>query len=327
MIQEHRRTLTAAVGGATIISFSAIFFAAAGVTPVTGAFFRAAYAVPCLILLWWLNRGQDRRPWRRRWLGVGAGLALGADIISWHSSIDLIGAGLATLLANTAVVFVALGAWLLLGERPRRTTMIAIPVILVGVALISGVGQSNPFGDNPALGSLLALVAAIFYALFILGFRHANEEKAPAAGPLLEASIGAMITTAFFGAAGGELSLAWEWPEHGWLLALALGPQVIGWLLIGYALPRLPAVETATVILIQPAMTLVWGAIFFAERPSLLQIVGAMTVLAGVGVVAWTRATGSSSDDDDHESTHPAVDDSHANSIGIAEPEGGDTAG
>ena len=326
MIHNHRRTLTAAVGGATIISFSAIFFAAADVSPVTGAFFRAAYAVPLLILLWWLNRGQDRRPLRRRWLGIGAGLALGADIIAWHSSIDLIGAGLATLLANTAVIFVALGAWLLLGEKPRRTTMVAIPVILLGVALISGIGQSDAFGDNPALGSVLALVAAIFYALFILGFRHANEEKAPAAGPLLEASIGAMITTAVFGVASGELSWAWQWPEHGWLVALALGPQVIGWLLIGYALPRLPAVETATVILIQPAMTLVWGAIFFAERPSVLQILGALTVLAGVGAVAWTRATSSSSDDDHHESTHPTVENSHTNTVGIPEPQGGNAS-
>ena len=319
MNQGHGRTLGAAIGGATIISFSAIFFAAADVTPVTGAFYRAGYAIPILVVLWWRGRAQDRRPRSRRWLGVGAGLALGADIISWHSSIDLIGAGLATLLANTAVVFVAIGAWLLLGERPRKVTLITIPVILTGVGLISGIGQSDPFGENPAVGALLALVAALFYATFILGFRHANEDQAPAAGPLLEASIGAVLATAAFGVLSGELSTGWQWPAHGWLLALALGPQVIGWLLIGYALPRLPAVETATVILIQPAMTLAWGAVFLSERPSTLQILGALVVLGGVGVVAWSRAARSGGDDDDDHPPHPAVDDSHANTIGVPE--------
>ncbi|HET8740652.1 MAG TPA: EamA family transporter, partial [Acidimicrobiia bacterium] len=55
-------------------------------------------------------------------------------------------------------------------------------------------------------------------------------------------------------------------------------------------LPRLPAVETATFILIQPALTMIWGAMVFDERPSTLQILGAVIVLAGVGVVASVRA-------------------------------------
>jgi drug/metabolite transporter (DMT)-like permease len=49
-------------------------------------------------------------------------------------------------------------------------------------------------------------------------------------------------------------------------------------------------VEIATIILIQPALTMVWGALIFGERPSTLQIVGAVTVLAGVAFVAFIRA-------------------------------------
>jgi drug/metabolite transporter (DMT)-like permease len=61
-------------------------------------------------------------------------------------------------------------------------------------------------------------------------------------------------------------------------------------MLIGYALPRLPAVETATIILLQPALTLVWGALIFGERPSVIQIAGALVVLLGVAFVAVVRA-------------------------------------
>ena len=283
-------TLLAALAGAVLISFSAIFFALSDVSPVTGAFFRAAYALPVLFVVWWLRRKQDRRPTSRRSIAVGAGLALGADVISWHSSIEFIGAGLATLIANTSVIFVALGAWILLGERPRNTTMATIPVILLGVTLVSGLGQGDAFGSNPLGGTLLALLAASFYATFLLAFRHSNDERAPAAGPLMEATLGGAIASLLLGLLTSDIEFAFSWPAHGWLLALAFGAQVIAWMMIGYALPRLPAVETATIILIQPALTMLWGALIFDERPSRLQIVGAVVVLAGVAFVAFIRA-------------------------------------
>jgi drug/metabolite transporter (DMT)-like permease len=282
-------TLLAALTGAVLISFSAIFFALSETSPITGAFFRLAYALPALFIIWWLRRDQDRRPKQRRWFAAGAGLALGADVFTWHSSIEFIGAGLATLLANTAVVFVALGAWVILGERPRNTTMAAIPVILLGVALISGLGQGDAFGSNPVQGTILALLAAVFYATFLLAFRHSNDDKAPSAGPLMEATLGGALTTLVIGVVGSGIDFDFTWPDHGWLLALALGAQVTAWLMISYALPRLPAVETATIILIQPALTMVWGAIIFGERPSPVQIGGAVIVLAGVAFVAFAR--------------------------------------
>jgi drug/metabolite transporter (DMT)-like permease len=283
-------TLLAALVGAVLISFSAIFFALSEASPVTGAFFRTAYALPFLFLLWVARRSQDRRPRSRHWIAIGAGMALAADMVSWHSSIGFIGTGLATLIANTAVIFVALGAWLIFGERPTRTTMATIPFILIGVTLVSGLGQGDAFGTNPVAGVLLALLAAVFYATFLLAFRHSNDERAPAAGPLMEATLGAAVTILVMGLVTSSIDLEFTWPAHGWLLALALGAQVVAWLLIGYALPRLPAVETATIILIQPALTTIWGALIFDERPSTLQIVGAITVLAGVAFVAVARA-------------------------------------
>ncbi|MDX1449484.1 MAG: DMT family transporter, partial [Acidimicrobiia bacterium] len=87
------------------------------------------------------------------------------------------------------------------------------------------------------------------------------------------------------GLIAGDLDFSITWPNHGWLLALALGAQVCGWLLIGFALPRLPAAHTSFAILLQPSLTLVWGAIIFTERPSLLQWTGVLIVLAGIAAV------------------------------------------
>lgn len=287
--EGHLVTLAAALIGAVMISFSAIFYGLAGVSPMTGAFYRVAYALPVLFLLWFLRRGQDRRPLSRRWIAVGAGLALASDLLSWHSSIGYIGTGLATLIANTSVIFVAIGAWIFFGEKPRRTTLLAIPVILLGVVLVSGLG-GDAFGSNPVRGTVLALMAAVFYASFLLSIRHSNHEQAPAAGPLMEATLGATVTLLVMGLIGPGIEFGFTWPAHGWLLTLAIGSQVIAWLMITYALPRLPAVETATIILIQPALTMAWGALIFDERPSALQILGATIILCGVAVVAWVRA-------------------------------------
>lgn len=287
--QAHRLTLGAALLGALLISFSAIFFGLSEASATTAAFFRAVYALPVLLALWLLRRRADHRPARMRWMALAAGLALGADTIAWHTSIEYIGAGLATLIVNTSVIFVALGAWVLLGERPRNATLVAIPVILLGVGMVSGVGQGSAFGEDPLRGALFALLGAMFYAVFILGFRHSNSQQAPPAGPLMEATIGVVLVSALVGTVNQTIDFDVTFPSHLWLMALALGSQVVGWLLIGYALPRLPAVETATIILIQPALTLMWGTLIFDERPTPIQIAGCILVLTGVTFVALVR--------------------------------------
>jgi drug/metabolite transporter (DMT)-like permease len=96
------------------------------------------------------------------------------------------------------------------------------------------------------------------------------------------AAIGALAAGALF---DGQFSLALSWPEHGWLLALALTAQVAGWLLIAAALPRVPALETSVLLLIQPMATVVWGLIIFAEDLSVVQWLGVALVLGGVAVL------------------------------------------
>ena len=170
-------TLAAALAGALVISFSAIFFALSGADPITGIFFRAAYALPAVFALWFARRRRDRRSPRKRLIAFGAGVALGLDIAMWHSSINYIGTGLATLLVGSQAIFVAVFAWLFLGEIPSKRVMATVPLVLIGVGLVSGVGQKGAFGANPLRGAALALLAAVFYAVFILGYQSVQRRK------------------------------------------------------------------------------------------------------------------------------------------------------
>ena len=127
-----------ALSGSFCISFAAIFVRLADVSAATATLFRCLYAVPVLAILWWSSRAQDARTRRNRLVGLSSGLLLAADLSLWHEAILRIGAGLATVLVNVQVVFVASLAWLLYGEQPSRFALVTVPLILGGVALVSG---------------------------------------------------------------------------------------------------------------------------------------------------------------------------------------------
>lgn len=289
---EHNRPsqppVAAALAGALVISFSAILYRLSDSGPVTAAFFRMAYAVPVLTGVWALQRRHDQRRWRQHGLAGLAGVFLAVDVVVWSAAIDQIGAGLGTLIVNSQVVLVPYVTWALFGERPGRRAVLAMPVVMAGLAAITGLGKADTFGDRPVFGVLLGATAALFYTAFLVTFRRAGR-SGPASGPLLDATIGATITVAAYGFSTGTIDTAITWPGHGWLVALALGSQVFGWLLIGYALPRLPATVTSFAVLLQPTATLVWGRLIFGEQPGTIQLAGVVGVLAGITAVTWRR--------------------------------------
>lgn len=275
-----------AVLGIVCISFSAIFVRLSDVSPITAAFFRCIYAVPFLVLLWWVVRDRDHRRRFSRWLAVASGLLLALDLSFWHYSISLIGAGLATVLGNTQVVFVGFGAWLFHHERPNKLALFVIPFIFTGVVLITGLGRADAYGDHPIGGTLFGILTGISYATYLLVFRVSNRELAPAAGPLLDSTAGATFCCLLIGAFEPNFDLAYQWPAHGWLLALAVGSQVVGWLLISIALPRLAALETSVLLLLQPMLTVLWASLLFREQLSVVQWTGVVLVLSGVGALS-----------------------------------------
>ena len=131
---------------------------------------------------------------------------------------------------------------------------------------------------------MFGVLAGAAYAAYLLTFRAAQAPAAPAAGPLMEASLGAALGTSLVGPFV-DPGFTWNVPleSHVWLLALGLLAQVAGWLLIGSALPRLPALETSVMLLAQPIATMLWGVVVFGEGASRTQMAGVALVLAGVG--------------------------------------------
>jgi drug/metabolite transporter (DMT)-like permease len=285
-----RRPAVTVLVGAVTIAFSSILFRLSHVSPSTGAFYRCVWALPPLWLIaQWENRRWGKLAWQtRRWAWL-AGAFFAADLVLWHSAIDQVGAGLATVLGNTQVVLVGLLAWLLLRERPNRSSLLAIPVVLVGVVLISGALEQGAYGKNPPLGAVLGVLTGIAYSGFLLTLRHGLRGTPRPAGPLFDATLAAAIFILPIGFAIGNLDLTPSWSAQGWLILLALSSQVLGWLLISISLPRLPAVVTSVSLTLQPLCSVLLAALILGESPSWLQLVGAAGILAGLVIASLGR--------------------------------------
>lgn len=278
-----KRPVAAAVAGATFIAASGVLVRAADASPATVAVFRCLYALP---LLWLFSANEDRRlgprPRHDRRLAGIAGLCLALDLVLWHYAIDAVGAGLATVLGNLQVLIVGFAAWLIFKERLDRRILIALPIVLTGVVFISGFIGTGAYGENPWLGVVFGALGSTAYAGFLLVLRHGSSDLRRVAGPLFDATVAAVIGSVAIGLAIGDLDLVPSWPSHGWLAILALGSQVIGWLLITISLPRLAAALTSMLLLLQPVGALALGALIYDEAPSFLQIAGVVLILSGV---------------------------------------------
>jgi len=279
-----------AFAGALTIAFSAILVHQADVHPATAAVYRCAFALPLLGLLAWRERRRfgPRAPGQQR-LAMAAGLFFAIDLICWHQAIADVGAGLATVLGNLQVVVVPFAAWAVLGERPGRRILAALPLTLIGVVLISGALEDGAYGEHPLRGVVFGALTGLSYAGFILVLRHGNEDLRRPAGPLFDATWVSAIAALAVAVVLGVDDLAPAWPSAAWLITLALSSQVLGWMLISVSLPRLPAALTSMILTIQPVGSVVLGIVLLREDPTVLQLAGAACILAGLVSIAARR--------------------------------------
>lgn len=287
--------------GAASISFAPILVKAAvgqGVGPTAIAMWRVLIAASVLLLFAALRWGRRTiLPRRALVMALIAGVTFAADLWVWHRAIVRIGAGMATILGNTQVFWTAIFGRVLFREPLTWRFAGAAAMAFAGVALLAGVGSSVEMSSDYLVGVGLGLATGVAYGAYIISLRHSNsvftEEvgQDSGLGPLARA---ALILAWVMVVAGGLLAAIAALEGHAaapstnaaWLeiVALALGVQIAGWVLISSALPRLPAARGALMLLLQPTLAAVWGALIFAEDLAPLQLCGAALTLAGVYV-------------------------------------------
>jgi drug/metabolite transporter (DMT)-like permease len=283
MIQRRLFPYIALSIGIMALSLSAMFVRwSSAPGPVTG-FYRLLIST-ILFIPFFIHRQRLSEPIeaRRLWYPFLAGLFTACDFAFWNSSLKFTTAANATLLGNTAPLWVALAALLFFQERLRGIFWIGLILALSGATLIMG----SDFLHHPVfgLGDLMASTAGIFYASYQLTTQHGRKYMDPfryiwlvgVSATVFMFVINLILGNAFTG-----------YSTQTWIvfIAAAIVSQMIGYLAITYALGHLPASIVSPTLIGQPVLTTILAIPLLGEIPTTIQWLGGAIALAGIYVV------------------------------------------
>ncbi len=280
---SKRLALAALLLGGVFIGGSPIFVRLSEVGPMATAFWRVALAL--LPLLIWSRAAAatatDTKPagFADYGLLVMPGLFLAADLAAWHLALHMTSVANATLLANLAPIFVTLGSWALFRAHVSRLFITGLVTALLGVVVLKG--GPAAIGDGRLAGDATAIVAAVFYAGYILSIGRLRARFS---------TIRIMIwSTASAALCMLPLALVFEadfMPValFGWamLAGLALISHAGGQGLIIYALAFLPPAFSSLTLLLQPVVAAILAWLLLSEPVGAMQAIGGAIVLIGI---------------------------------------------
>ena len=269
--------------GATLISFSPVWVKLVSVSPTTSGFYRVFFGGAALVLYLIVSRQRlqlSKRVWS---ILVLSCVFFALDLWFWHRSINYIGPGLATLLANFQVFFMMLAGMVLLRQRPRPIQLVAVPLALFGLGMIVGFDWRGLSVDY-RLGVIFGLLTAVAYAGYMLTMRAARTDS-PHPLPTREVAIVSIGSAAILGlsAMGEGVSLAIpSLADASFLLAYGLLSHCLGLLFIASSLPKVTTTEAGLALLLQPTLSFLWDVIFFARPMTTAELAGAAIALFAI---------------------------------------------
>jgi drug/metabolite transporter (DMT)-like permease len=291
-VGERSRIVTLAVlgCGVAVVSSASILIRHAqseGAPSLLIAAGRLGIAAAVLLPFAARQLGRELPVLRPRELGLCAasGLLLAIHFWAWISSLEYTSVASSTVLVTTNPLWVALASAWLLRERPGRAALLGIALTLLGstAIFISDAGAA-PQGRAPVLGNCLALIGALAASGYLLIGRALRSALSLATYVWLAYAIAAVLLWCGV-AASGEV----KWPSAAawwFILALALGPQLIGHTTFNWALRRLPATLVAIAILGEPVGSALLAYGLLGERFAPLQLAGFVLLLLGIFVAA-----------------------------------------
>lgn len=272
--------------GLIAIGFSAIFVRQAGVPGTVASVYRMA--IPTVILAApAIKRLRERKGSGPplRWAVLG-GFIFALDLSFWASGVVISGATIPTLLANTAPVWVGLGALLFFREELPRKFWFGLAIALLGTALVLGLEPLRSMSLD--LGALLGLLAGIFYGAYFL-ITQIGRKSLDVLSYFWVSGVSATAALFVFNLLLNQPMWGFTSKTYFNLLALGLISQGVGLLAINYVQGFLPATIVSTTLLGQPVVTALLAGPLLSEKLQPAQIVGGAAVLLGVYIVHRSR--------------------------------------
>ena len=268
--------VTALAAGGWIFSKEAL----AGMPPLL--FIGTRFLLAGLILLGFAWPTLTRMPLRRVRRGLLVGVLFSAAIAFWVLGLNYSDhLGESAFINSLGILLVPVVARLLFGDRPPRSTWVALPVALLGFALLS-----LNAGFNVEASQLLMVCAALCFALLInVNARVVRNVPALPLTTLQLISVGVVLT---------GLSLV---VEH---QPLALSPSILGWFMTSVLLAsslrfflqiRAQSMTTpghaAVILMLEAVWTALFAAWWFGETMTALQLLGCSLIFMALLINRW----------------------------------------
>ncbi len=266
--------------GILCISFSPIFVKLAGVAPISGAFYRVFIAWICL-LPYCIIKKHIRIDRRHMWVALLAGFTFAMDIAVWNISLLKISATVSTLIANLAPLWVGLFTFFFLKKKVGRSFWIGTLIAIAGMILLVGAGHILHLELNA--GILLAVLASIFYAAYIL-ITKKSRSKLDVFPFMFYSMLGASVFLLITCLCTGNPVVGFS--SKVWLCFIGMGVvcQLLGWLTINYSIHHMEPTRVSISLLSQTVFAGLLAALLLSERLVLNEIIGSVIMLAGIAI-------------------------------------------
>lgn len=271
------------LAGSFLISFSAVFAKIAHVGPTSAGFYRSVFGTAALLVVVLARRDRLWAGWTPFGFAWLAAACFTVDLYAWHRSIFYVGPGLATILGNFQVFFMAAAGIFLFKEHASWRFVVAVPLAILGLVLLVGLDWGS-LGPDYRLGVVLGLFTALAYAAYLLTLRRAQRavKRLGAAANLAWITFGTAVGLGAIARLEGD---SLRIPDtQAWVVLIAYGVvcQALGWVIISRALRKVDASRTGLILLAQPALTFIWDILFFRRPTSAVEAAGAVLALGAI---------------------------------------------
>jgi len=279
-LQETNYFLMLASGG-MLIGFAPIFVKWSHLSPSAISFWRMFLAIPFLVAFnLIINKKILFKVKNKKTVlyTALASLAFTTDLSLWHFSISITSVSNAAIIVNSAPIFVALLAYLVFKEKPQKGFASSFFITYLGI--LGLIIFSNNYANGKILGDILSMVAAVFYAIYLLIISKLGKET----------SLNIIFYTTFFCCLFSIIPMSFEtglyFPQthFEWvnLILLALLCQFGGQFLITYGIGKISASSGSIGLLMQPLTATILAAFIFSEILNLIQIIFVLIALLGI---------------------------------------------
>ena len=212
---------------------------------------------------------------------VGRGLVGGAGVYAFYLTVVHLGAGRATFINNTYVIFGALGAVWILGERFSASLAIGSVAALGGLALLTNAFAA---GSHVGIYDIVAIVAAVASAYVVITIRQLHATEHTSTIFAAQCIYGLILCTIPAVLHPQDVS------TMSWLLMIIAGIcAALGQITMTRAFRDLPVAEGSLLQMLVPLGIAAGGVIFFAEHFAPHELIGAALILGGTAFTALRR--------------------------------------